>query len=446
MVLVRRPEAPARPVITPSVPGRSASIERAAGLRPVTGSELSALHGAAPASRAPAQLQAQLARDSRLDLKLLKQFGFDLARFAGDASRIAAGTLTESGGLLSGGFSPATGVDEVRWTGDGATRLRELGERALRRGEVAVVVLNGGMATRFGGVVKGVVEVFDGKSFLALKASDVARASKTYGSNIPLVLMNSFATREATMKHVAEKGNLGLEPDQILTFDQSISVRMKPDGSVFIGEDGQPSYHAPGHGDFFETIKRSGTLAELERRGVKTILFSNVDNLAATIDPVVIGHHLEARAEMTAELAPKAKTASGEWDKGASPVRFGDRVQLVEGFRLPADLSPVDYPDLSTNNFLFSLEALKQDIPLERYVVRKKVKNEPVLQLESITCEASGVLGEDGKPLLDLHLIRVPRSGDTGRFFPIKEPDDLEANREELRARLEAGWRQRDGV
>ena len=32
-----------------------------------------------------------------------------------------------------------------------------------------MVILNGGMATRFGGVVKGVVEVFDGMSFRKYK-------------------------------------------------------------------------------------------------------------------------------------------------------------------------------------------------------------------------------------------------------------------------------------
>jgi UTP--glucose-1-phosphate uridylyltransferase len=247
------------------------------------------------------------------------------------------------------------------------------------------------------------------------------------------------------MQHVAERNGLGLSPSALLTFEQSISIRMNPDGSVFIGDDGKPSYHAPGHGDFFACIKRSGVLDELRKRGVTTVLFSNVDNLGATIDPVLIGHHIASKADMSAEVAEKRITASGKWDVGASPVKIDGRVQLVEGFRLPPDLSPEKFPNLSTNNFIFSVDALARDIPMARYVVEKKVDGKPALQLESITCEASGVLGRDGRPLFQLNVLQVPRDeGVHGRFFPIKEPVDLDANRQSLADRLSKGWAARD--
>jgi predicted DNA repair protein MutK len=46
---------------------------------------------------------------------------------------------------------------------------------------LGAVVLAGGMATRFGGVVKAVVPVLDGKSFLELKHDDLARVSAKAG-------------------------------------------------------------------------------------------------------------------------------------------------------------------------------------------------------------------------------------------------------------------------
>ena len=52
---------------------------------------------------------------------------------------------------------------------------REAGVEALRAGRVAQVVLAGGMATRFGGVVKGAVEALDGRSFLSWKLGETAR-------------------------------------------------------------------------------------------------------------------------------------------------------------------------------------------------------------------------------------------------------------------------------
>src|SRR5918999_1789149 len=80
------------------------------------------------------------------------------------ASNVVEGTLEPPG--------PADLVPLPERGEDG--EARDAGVEALRAGEVATVVLNGGMATRFGGVVKGTVEAFDGRSFLELKLSSTA--------------------------------------------------------------------------------------------------------------------------------------------------------------------------------------------------------------------------------------------------------------------------------
>lgn len=48
-------------------------------------------------------------------------------------------------------------------------RLRALGAASIRRGELAFCVMAGGMATRMGGVVKALVEAFDGMTFLDVR-------------------------------------------------------------------------------------------------------------------------------------------------------------------------------------------------------------------------------------------------------------------------------------
>lgn len=374
--------------------------------------------------------------DPRLDWKLLDRFGFDRLRFERDFDRMKRGALDQASATITGTIAPAVDeVTEVKYDGNHA-RFREAGEAALRAGEVAVVVLNGGMATRFGGVVKGVVEVFDGLSFIALKARDVRRAHDAYGCAIPLVLMNSFATDEATRAHVDANERFGLAEEDLLYFTQTISVRLNEDLSLFIGDDGEPSYHAPGHGDFFGCIRSSGVLEKLRDRGVKYLLFSNVDNLGATIDPTVIGHHVLSSCPMTAEVTEKRRTASGAWDKGGAPAHVDGFLQLVEGFRFPPDFAQETLPDFSTNNMMFTAEAIDRPVDLKRHVVKKTVDDRPALQLESITCEASAVKDDEGEAVLPLNLLRVPREGDRGRFFPVKEPADLDAMRDVLKKRL----------
>lgn len=385
--------------------------------------------------------------DPRIDWDFLRRYRFDEGSFRRSVEGIASGSLSERTSLIAAErITPTRGTDTLDLVTASAEDLEahaRAGREALRRGKVAVLVINGGMATRFGGVVKGVVELFGGETFISLKGGDVRRAAETFGARIPFVLMNSFATDAATLQHIAERSSFGLPREDVLTFQQSVSLRLNPDGSLFIGDDDKPSYYAPGHGDFFDAIRGSGVLAELRRRGVELVSFSNVDNLGATIDPAIIGYHLLMGADMSAEVTEKRRTASGEWDKGGAPAYVDGRLQIVEGFRFPPAFQQERLPDFSTNNFLFKVSAIDREIALERHVVRKKVDGRAALQLESITCEASAVPDAQGRPLLELALLRVPREGPRGRFFPVKEPPDLEALRETIRTRLEQGWETR---
>lgn len=372
--------------------------------------------------------------DPRLDWSLLDKYGFDRARFGEESERIAAGELTPGSSILSGQIEPIQEVVDVDFAKDQVAN--RAGRDALAAGKVAVVVLNGGMATRFGGVVKGVVEVFDDKSFIWLKAEDARRAGEHFEKPVPFVLMNSFATEAATREHVNEHEHFGMRPEDILSFNQSISIRMNEDGSLFIGDDGKPSYHAPGHGDFYAGLRRSGVLRTLMDRGVEYILFSNVDNLGATVDPTILGHHMITGNPMSVEVTEKRRTASGAWDKGGAPAKVNGVPQLVEGFRFPPDFAQETLPDFSTNNMVFTARALDRDIPLVRHVVKKTVDDRTALQMESIACEASTILSTA--------FLRVPREGTHGRFFPVKEPIDLEESRDRLKQRLLEGWKVRD--
>ncbi|HWH05729.1 MAG TPA: hypothetical protein VNT23_04760, partial [Gaiellaceae bacterium] len=112
--------------------------------------------------------------------EVLDRYGFDAERFEALRERVRSGELTPEANVVRGTVEPPRPEDLVRLPEPGEdAEARAAGEEALRRGELATVVLNGGMATRFGGVVKGTVEVLDGRSFLELKlgsTADVAEA------------------------------------------------------------------------------------------------------------------------------------------------------------------------------------------------------------------------------------------------------------------------------
>src|SRR5690606_16830086 len=111
-----------------------------------------------------------------------------------------------------------------------------------------------------------------------------------------------------------------------------IDVRLELDGSVARDERGAPSFYAPGHGDLPFALKRSGLLDRFLESGGRYLFMSNVDNLTATLDPAIIGAHVEMGGELTALVAPKHPG-----DQGGAPARVGDRLEIVEGFRFPPE-------------------------------------------------------------------------------------------------------------
>ena len=44
------------------------------------------------------------------------------------------------------------------------------------------------------------------------------------------------------------------------------------------------SWYPPGHGDVYESFKRSGLLEKFIKEGKELVFISNIDNLGATID------------------------------------------------------------------------------------------------------------------------------------------------------------------
>lgn len=352
----------------------------------------------------------------------LDRYGFDEAAFERLRARVARGDLSPESNVVTGPVEPPAPGDVTVLPSPGEAAYeadRKEGIDALRAGRVAAIVLNGGMATRFGGVVKGVVEAVDGRSFLEIKLAETAELADALGARIRTAVMNSFATDEATRAFVTERG---LPEPRFFT--QFVSLRLCPDGSLFLGEDGRPSLYGPGHGDLLDAVRGSGLLDELAAAGVTTVAVSNVDNLGARLDPVVIGAHLRAGRPLTIEVARK------EGDVGGAPVRVGGRLMMLEGPRFPAGFDQDSVPVFNTNTALVELDALREPVDLTWLYVEKTVDGRPAVQLERLYHELSA--------FVPTTFLDVPRSGPRGRFFPIKAPDDLVASQDRLRELLAA--------
>ncbi len=351
---------------------------------------------------------------------LLDTFLPGLRALVGLRGRYLQGELGPAQSIVQGTLRPPQEGDLTTIAANAVPELTSLGAASIRDGRVGLAILNGGMATRFGGVVKGAVALGGGRSFLGLKLLDAQRTARRLGAREPLiVLMNSRATQAATLSHLAEKAHFGYPPDRILCVEQTWTARLTPEGELFRDEDGALSLYGMGHGDLGPVLRASGVLDRFHAEGGDTLLMSNVDNAVATLDPALLGQHLRGGADVTVELVRK-------WagDAGGAPAWVDGKMQIVEGFRFPPTFDATTIPVFNTNTFWFRSQALAAETPLPFHAVRKEVGGRPVLQFERLVGEVTAHLSAQW--------LMVSREGADSRFVPIKSPADLEAARERL--------------
>jgi len=344
---------------------------------------------------------------------------FDPERFKQLAGRLGSESAEDN--FVKGKISPPKPEDLQQLPAPGSAeyaRLSELGARALQQGQVALLVLAGGMATRMGGVIKALVDAIPGKSFLDLRRAEMRAIERRHGVAPPLWLMTSHSTDAGIRAALGDD----LDGQSIATFNQHLSLRVTPAGQIFFDGKGQPSEHAPGHGDLPDALRESGLLEAFVKRGGKVVMITNIDNMGGTLDEAIIGLHLAQGTAVTAEVVDKLPS-----DRGGIPAYVDDTLCILEEFRIPPSFDPKVVRVFATNVFYFDAKSiLELDMNWTYFTVHKKVDDQPVVQFERLVNEVTSHL-----PTSYLHL---PRTGTVSRFLPVKDNDELAARGPEIAA------------
>jgi UTP--glucose-1-phosphate uridylyltransferase len=298
--------------------------------------------------------------------------------------------------------------------------------------ERAVVLkLNGGLGTSMGMTqAKSLVEVKEGHTFLDVIAREVLYLRERYGARIPLLLMDSFATREDTLAALERYPDLKLD-GLPLDFMQGKVPKLLADGYEPVSWEADPSleWAPPGHGDVFTSLASSGMLDTLLEQGYEYLFLSNSDNLGAVLEPRILSWFAREELPFVSETVDRTEADR----KGGHLARRADDGGLVlrETAQVPDDDQEA-FEDterhrfFNANNIWVNLRALKQALDerdgvlgLPMIVNRKTVdpsdsSSPEVLQLETAMGAAIGVF--EGAAAL-----HVPRA----RFAPVKTSNQL---------------------
>ena len=151
---------------------------------------------------------------------------------------------------------------------------------------LVVVKLNGGLATSMGlSGPKSLLPVKPGASFLDVIATQVLALRERHGARLPLVLMNSAATRGPSLTALDRYDGLRT-PGVPLDFLQGREPKIRADDlqPVASQADLELEWCPPGHGDIYTALAATGTLGALLGAGLRYAFVSNSDNLGALAD------------------------------------------------------------------------------------------------------------------------------------------------------------------
>ena len=310
--------------------------------------------------------------------------------------------------------------------------LDELPEGDASALERAVVLkLNGGLGTSMGMTrAKSLLEVKDGHTFLDVIVRQILELRERHGARIPLLLMNSFATRDDTLGALERYPELALD-DLPLDFLQGRVPKLLADGLEPASWEADPGleWAPPGHGDVFASLAATGLLAQLLERGYRYLFLSNSDNLGAALEPRILSWLAAEELPFVSEVVDRTESDK----KGGHLARRadGDGLVLRETAQVP-DSDQEAFEDVSVhryfnaNNIWVNLEALERTlgesggvVELPMIVNRKTVdpadsSSPEVIQLETAMGAAIGVFEGAGA-------VHVPRA----RFVPVKKTNDL---------------------
>lgn len=185
----------------------------------------------------------------------------------------------------------------------------EIGKKAIKAGELAVVTMAGGQGTRLGhSGPKGTFDIgLDShKSLFELLCDSIKEEAKKYDVQIPWFIMTSKENNKDTIEFFKKNKYFGYEKN-IYFFIQGELPMIDTEGKILIGENGLIKLAADGHGGVYESLVKSNMVNKMKELGCKWVFIGGVDNcLAKMVDPVLMGIAIDKNVTAAGKSVVKA--------------------------------------------------------------------------------------------------------------------------------------------
>lgn len=367
--------------------------------------------------------------------------------------------LLKAGGEASVTVGDVTPAPVISLKADQVDVPLAIGEKALKAGQVGVILVAGGQGTRLGyDGPKGTYRLapLTQASLFEIHARKILAMETYYKAQIPFYIMTSEGNDADTRAFFETHRYFGLSPERVKFFIQGTLPAFLPDGRIVL-EAPDKLFAAPdGHGGILAALERRGMLADMKARKLTTLYYFQVDNpLVDIADPVFVGMHIQRKADMSLKVCAKRDAGEG---LGVTVIRDG-RCSVVEYIELTEDQKNARTPD---GELVLKFGSVAIHIFSLDFLVRETTAGLPLHQAHKKVayCDESGALIKPEKPnaykfekfifdaLPDAKEALILEFLRQDEFAPVKNAQGNDSPESSRAAMIEkfAGWFSRCGV
>lgn len=245
---------------------------------------------------------------SELDLRGLREHCEGAARAAADPPAQLDHLMQPVHAEVMGGTRRSDPSSLQEWEQEGLLQISQ--------SCVGVLLLAGGQGTRLGvQYPKGMYSVGlpSGKTLYQIQAERLRRVQQladekhSTKSTVPWYIMTSEFTLAPTETFFKQNNYFGLEPSDVVMFEQRMIPAVTFEGKVILQGKGKVAMAPDGNGGLYQALVDSRVLEDMRRRGVQYLHVYCVDNILVKMaDPLFIGFCVSKGADCGAKVVQKA--------------------------------------------------------------------------------------------------------------------------------------------